>query len=140
MATSNSIPASGAASVAHTRTKTKTAKTTPATVPIDSTGEPGHIDANVKRYREALIERNQTLWGRGSINASRKPDAYGDGCAAGKVAAYEVFTRSGVMGSGGRWQNPALDRIATEDNELRGWLVGYLYTLECLALAEGALI
>lgn len=137
MATGNSIPASGAASVAHTRTRTKAAKATPAAVSLEPTGQPRDVDADTKRCRAVLIERNRTIWGRVAIKPFRNPDAYGDGCAAGKAAAYEVFMRSGVMGSGGRWQHPALDRIATEDNELRGWLVGYLYTLECLALAGG---
>lgn len=60
---------------------------------------------------------------------------YIKGGEAGKKAAANVLREAPRLG--GNWQHPMLDRIHNDDNELRGWIVGYLNTLECLAMADG---
>ena len=77
---------------------------------------------------------------RAKLEAKATPpkasDLYGRGCLAGERAALEVLA-AGTK-PGGTWQHPAIKRIAPENDELRGWLVGYLYALESVTTTNGA--
>lgn len=79
----------------------------------------------------------QFIAGRQKVRPARDPNVrrYGKGCAAGQDAALEAFQAPQRLG--GTWQHPMLGRIPTADNELRGWIVGYLTALQCLSMADG---
>jgi hypothetical protein len=72
-----------------------------------------------------------------NVRPARDPDVrrYGNGCDAGRDAALEVF--QAPQRFGGTWQHPIIERIPDADHELRGWIVGYLNTLQCLSMADG---
>ena len=67
----------------------------------------------------------------------KQNDLYGQGCAQGKQAALYVLARYPNGCAGGSWQNIAIDALIDPDDiRLRGWLVGYLYALECAMRGE----
>lgn len=56
---------------------------------------------------------------------------YGEGAAAGRKAASEAYNRR--ITPGGTWQHGLLDRLQLADQELRGFVVGYLAALQQLS-------
>lgn len=62
-----------------------------------------------------------------------KPEivAYQHGAADGKKAAIEAYNRR--ITPGGTWQHGLLDRLQIADQELRGFVVGYLAALQQLS-------
>lgn len=56
---------------------------------------------------------------------------YGEGAAAGREAAIQAYNRR--ITPGGTWQHGLLDRLQIADQELRGWIVGYICQLQRLS-------
>lgn len=61
----------------------------------------------------------------------REVRLYGEGAAAGREAAIEAYNRR--ITPGGTWQHGLLARLQITDQELRGFVVGYLAALQQLS-------
>ena len=85
--------------------------------------------------RAAAIDRFEAICRKLRAGRTLPDDAYSLGSTAGNQAAYEVFALGNRAIPG--WQHPVIERIKSEDEELRGWLVGYLFALQCLATNQG---
>lgn len=94
------------------------------------------MSAAIERFKatRAKLEAKATPPKASDLNSARH--LYGIGCLAGELAALEVLAAG--KKPGGTWQHPVINRVATDNDELRGWIVGYLCALESITTNNGA--